>query len=217
MTKKRANQINGQFAPRTIEMLRSPAMRVLSLSGRRVLDRVEIELAQHGGKDNGKLPITYNDLIAFGVHDHAIGAGLRELEALGFVEIKRGIAGSATHRKPNLFRLTYRPANGNPETNEWARIGSIEQAENLVSEAREAKTKAVWKSPRRRKSSLAETASTGLNSRWRKPPASSLAETTSEVRWRKPPVTGLNSRWRKPPVLSRVSSHLAAEGRLGGE
>jgi hypothetical protein len=176
MTKKRANQINGQFAPRTIEMLRSPAMRVLSLSGRRVLDRVEIELAQHGGKDNGKLPITYNDLIAFGVHDHAIGAGLRELEALGFVEIKRGIAGSATHRKPNLFRLTYRPANGNPETNEWARIGSIEQAENLVSEAREAKTKAVWKSPRRRKSSLAESASKLAGGNHQR---SSLAETAS--------------------------------------
>jgi hypothetical protein len=159
MTKKRTNQINGQFAPRTIEMLRSPAMRVLSLTGRRILDRVEIELAQHGGKDNGKLPITYNDLIAFGIHDHAIGPGLREIEALGFVEIKRGIAGSATHRKPNLFRLTFRPADGKRETDEWARIGSIEEAEKVVSEARQAKTKAPWKSPRRRNSSLAETAS----------------------------------------------------------
>jgi hypothetical protein len=159
MTKKRTNQINGQFAARTIDMLRSPAMRVLSLTGRRVLDRVEIEFAQHGGKDNGKLPITYNDLIAFGIHDHAIGPGLREVEALGFVEIKRGVAGSATHRKPNLFRLTYRPADGKGETNEWARVGSIEQAEKLVRQARGAKAKAPWISPRGRKSSLAETAS----------------------------------------------------------
>lgn len=159
MTKKRTNQINGQFAPRTIDMLRSPAMRVLSLTGRRILDRVEIELAQHGGKDNGKLPITYQDLIAFGIHDHAIGPGLREIEVLGFVEIEHGIAGSAAHRKPNLFRLTYRPANGKGETDEWARIGSIEQAEKLVSQARGAKTKALWKSPRRtNKVSLAETA-----------------------------------------------------------
>jgi hypothetical protein len=146
MTKKRTNQINGQFAPRAIEMLRSPAMRVLSLTGRRILDRVEIELAQHAGNDNGKLPITYNDLIAFGIHDHAIGAGLREVEALGLAEIKRSIAGSATHRKPNRFRLTYRPADSKRETNEWARIASIEQAEKLVSEAREGKTKALWKS-----------------------------------------------------------------------
>jgi len=158
MTKKGAHPINGQFAPRTIRMLRSPAMRVLSLTGRRILDRIEIELAQHGGQDNGKLPITYYDLIAFGIHDHAIGAGLREVEALGFAEIKRGIAGSLTHRKPNLFRLTYRHADGKGETNEWARIGSIEEAERLVTEARQAKTKPVWKSPRRIKSSPAETA-----------------------------------------------------------
>ena len=159
MIRKRTNQINGQFAPRTIDMLRSPAMRVLSLTGRRILDRVEIELAQHGGKDNGKLPITYNDLIAFGIHDHAIGPGLREVEALGFAEIKRGVAGSATHRKPNLFRLTYRPADGKGETDEWASIGSIEQAKKLVSHARRAKTKALWRSPRHRKTLPTQTAS----------------------------------------------------------
>jgi hypothetical protein len=206
MTKKRTNQINGQFAPRTIEMLRSAAMRVLSLTGRRILDRVEIELAQHGGKDNGKLPITYKDLIAFGIHDHAIGAGLREVEALGFVEIKHGIAGSAAHRKPNLFRLTYRPADGKQETNEWARIRSIEQAEKIVSEARQAKTRALWKSPRRRNSSVAETASELAGGNHQR---NSLAETAGNG-----PET---HRWLKPPVLSRISSHLVAEESLGDE
>ncbi len=49
----RGNRIDGQFAARLIEMLRSPAFRVLSLSGHRVLDR----LADHGGQDNGKLPL----------------------------------------------------------------------------------------------------------------------------------------------------------------
>ena len=51
MSRKREkqNSIGGQFAPRLIEMLESPAYRALSLSGRRVLERIEIELAQHGG------------------------------------------------------------------------------------------------------------------------------------------------------------------------
>jgi hypothetical protein len=40
-------KIRGQFAPRRIEMLESPADRVLSLSGHRVLARLEI--AHHGG------------------------------------------------------------------------------------------------------------------------------------------------------------------------
>jgi hypothetical protein len=55
----RRNKIGKQFAPRTIEMLESPAHRVLSLSARRVIDRIEIELAHHGGMDNGKLPVTF--------------------------------------------------------------------------------------------------------------------------------------------------------------
>jgi hypothetical protein len=57
---KRRNSIDGQFAAHTIEMIKSPAWSVLSLSARRVLDRIEIEHADHGGYDNGKLPVTYD-------------------------------------------------------------------------------------------------------------------------------------------------------------
>jgi hypothetical protein len=42
-------------------MIKSPAWSVLSLSARRVLDRIEIEHADHGGNDNGRLPVTYDD------------------------------------------------------------------------------------------------------------------------------------------------------------
>jgi hypothetical protein len=89
--------------------LRSPAYCVLSLSARRLLDRMEIELADHGGTDNGKLPVTYDDFERYGIHRHAIGPAIRELVALGFVEITEvGRAGNAEWRKPNVFRLTYR-------------------------------------------------------------------------------------------------------------
>src|SRR5262245_50050590 len=116
--------IDGQFAPRTIDMLRSPAMRVLSLTGRRILDRIGIELASHGGEDNGALPVTHRDFVEFGIHDHAVAPGLREVEALGLVEIKRGRAGNAEFRRPSLLRLTYRPSKGKRETNEWRHITS---------------------------------------------------------------------------------------------
>ena len=53
MARQRRTQIGGQFAPRLIEMLESPAYRALSLSGHRILDRIEIEMAHHGGTDNG--------------------------------------------------------------------------------------------------------------------------------------------------------------------
>ena len=54
MSRNRDKSIPGQFAGRLIEMLEAPAYRVLSLSARRVLDRVEIELGHHGGNDNGQ-------------------------------------------------------------------------------------------------------------------------------------------------------------------
>lgn len=53
---KRFNKISGQFSARLIEMLESPAYRVLSLSARRILDRIDIEHAHHGGQDNGLYP-----------------------------------------------------------------------------------------------------------------------------------------------------------------
>src|SRR4051794_39534773 len=102
-------KISGRFAPRMIEMLGSPAMRALSLSARRVLDRIEIELAEHGGNDNGKLPVTHRDFEHFGINRHAIGAGIREAIALGFIkQTRRGFA-SARYRSPSLFEITYRP------------------------------------------------------------------------------------------------------------
>lgn len=144
MARERHRSIEGQFAPRTIEMLESPSHRVLSLSARRVLDRLEIELAHHGGKpeQNGRLPVTYDQFQQFGIDRQAIGPAIREAVALGFLEITRkGRAGNAEWRQPNLFRLTYRQSRGERTygTNEWRRIKSIEQAAEIAKAARAAR------------------------------------------------------------------------------
>ena len=138
MTSRRTS-IGGQFAPHTIAMLRSPAWRALSLSARRILDRIEIELADHGGTDNGKLPVTYEDFVRYGIERHAIRPAIREVIALGFVEItEAGRAGNSEWRKPNLFRLTFRNTKYAP-TNEWQKI-SEEEAEQIARAARTAPT-----------------------------------------------------------------------------
>jgi hypothetical protein len=94
--RRKRTRIDGQFAAREIKMLESHAYRELSLSARRVLDRLEIELAHHGGMDNGKLPVTYDDFQRYGIDRHAIAPAIRELIALGFVAITvRGRAGNA--------------------------------------------------------------------------------------------------------------------------
>ena len=68
MGKFKSSPITGAFAWRLIEMIESPASRVLSLSAKLVLERLEIELYQHGGRpgENGKLPCTYEHFVEFG-------------------------------------------------------------------------------------------------------------------------------------------------------
>ncbi len=133
----RFTRLTEPFAPRPIRMLESPAWRVLSLSARRELDRLEIELSAHGGTENGKLPVTYDDFESYGSHRHAIAPAMRELVALGFLRVTEvGRAGNAEWRKPNLFRLTYRNTDNGPATNEWARIETIDDAKTVAREAR---------------------------------------------------------------------------------
>jgi hypothetical protein len=135
---KKRNQIDGQFNARLIEMMESPAYRVLSLSAHRVLDRIAIELGHHGGNDNGKLPVTYEHFMEYGIDRHAISPAIRELEALGFVEVtQRGKPSAGEHRLPNLFRLTWVncKSTSNP-THEWRRIPDVETAKLTAREAR---------------------------------------------------------------------------------
>jgi hypothetical protein len=139
---KRRNWIGRQFAARPIQMLESPAMRVLTLAERRALDRIEIEYAHHGGTDNGKLPITYTDFERFGLHPNAVAPSLRALVSLGFIEITRkGYGGAAELRTPSLYRLTYRPAwnatrRDGDGTHEYLAIKTVEEGEAIARRAR---------------------------------------------------------------------------------
>lgn len=140
-----------QFVGREIEMLKSPAYRVLSLSAHRVMSRLEIELANHGGQsvENGKLPCTYDDFVAYGIDRNAIRPAINELIELGFVEItEKGCAGNENFRRPNKFRLTYKGAGDRKFqriTDDWRRIKTIEEAEEIAAAAR--KQRAEKRSP----------------------------------------------------------------------
>jgi hypothetical protein len=126
---KRRNRINEAFSPRTIEMLKSPAYRGLSLSAHRVISRIEIELSSHGGNDNGRLPVTKLDFMEYGVSARLVAAAIREAQALGFIEVtERGRGGNAEHRQPNKFFLTFargRDSHANPPTDAWRKIKTM--------------------------------------------------------------------------------------------
>jgi hypothetical protein len=139
---KRRNAISGQFAARPIEMLESPAYRALSLSAHMVLARIEIELAHHGGNDNGKLPVTVDQFVEYGMHRSSVAPAIREVEALGFIRVERGRGGNADYRRPNLFYLTYsnwRGSKAEPPSHDWKHIKSMEEALRIAREARAAK------------------------------------------------------------------------------
>jgi hypothetical protein len=136
----RRNQIASQFAWLSIGALESPAYRALSLSGHRILSRIQIEHAHHGGKENGDLPVTFMDFENYGIERHAIAPAIREVEALGFIRITQmGRSGNGEWRRPNKFALTHLPTKDNPKpTEDWKRIKTIEEAEVIAKAARNA-------------------------------------------------------------------------------
>ena len=120
-------------------MLESPANQVLSRAGHQVVSRIEIELAHHGGNDNGKLPVTAEQFIEYGVHHDSVAPAIREAEALGFIKVtERGRGGNAEHRSPNLFLLTFahgRDSRSTP-THNWRQIKTLEEAKQIARAAR---------------------------------------------------------------------------------
>jgi hypothetical protein len=143
---KKFNKTARQWSSRPIEMLESPAWCALSLSAHRIIDRCCIELAHHGGNDNGKLPVTYDNFEAYNVHRHCIGPAIREAVALGFLQVTiQGVAGNANHRSPNLFRVTFANALNTPATHEWRRIKTKEEAEAIANAARKSGPGRRWR------------------------------------------------------------------------
>jgi hypothetical protein len=207
--RERRTSIGGQFAPRLIEMLECPAFRALSLSARRILDRVEIEMAQHGGTDNGRLPVTYADFEAYGIHRHAIGPAIREAAALGFLQVtERGRAGNAEFRSPNYFRLTYRHSkdSAGDGSHEWRRIESMTQAIEIASEARRRRANVTSRSRKKQKASAGKrhVSVTENGTENRKAP---VPETDTTVMVRKPPLLSISRGGsRSAPTQGAVAS-----------
>jgi hypothetical protein len=135
-------------------MIESPAYRSLSLSAHRVISRIEVELGHHGGNDNGKLPVTKEHFIEYGISNDAVAPAIREAEALGFIKVtERGRGGNAEHRKPNLFFLTFaygRDSRAEPPTHDWRKFKTIEDAAATALAARASKDADAVRFGRRR-------------------------------------------------------------------
>jgi hypothetical protein len=189
------NRIGGQWSPRLIEMLESPAYRVLSVSAHRVISRIEIEHASHGGSENGNLPVTKQNFMDYGIHHDAVAPAIREAEALGLIRMKRGRGGNADHRQPNRFFLTFALGNGPralTPTHDWRKIKTIEEAQAIAVAARAAKDPRAVRFAQNR----------ARKNRSRKPGPKPVPKTRTENTTSPVPETRTTGQSRKPGPLS---------------
>jgi hypothetical protein len=204
-------KLKGPFTIRPVEMLKSPAFRVLSLSGHRILARLEIELARHGGKGNGQLIVTHENFRQFGVHHNAVGPAIRESEALGFINVtRRGSAGNAQHRRPNTFRVAYLPTDNGQPTHDWKQIASLAEAEAIAAKVRDvSQYRKRVQAPGSGRTRAHESYSTGKRQ-------SPVPENGTENGHFPVPETGNvgeNPQYRKPVQLSRYLAISTGKGR----
>jgi hypothetical protein len=138
LVNKRRTVVSENWISYSRSLVESPALRVLSRAAILAMHRIELEHMQHGGAANGRLQVTRRQFEEWGVHRDSVGPALRELEALGFIEVAlRGQAGVGGHGVSNHFRLTYvNSKNREQPTHEWRRVASIEDAERIARTAR---------------------------------------------------------------------------------
>lgn len=105
----------------TTDLLASPAVRTLSSNALKALLRLAIENVAHGSLHNGKLIVTHEQFIDYGVTGEYVADAIDELEFKGLVRIKRGRAGIGTAH-PNRYRLTFLGDHeGAAATKDWKR------------------------------------------------------------------------------------------------
>ena len=121
--KRKANGHDDAFDPfvrHHRSMLASDAWRALSPRAVKLLSCLEYASMSTKGNQNGRLPISYAEFIAWGVGQRAaVSAAIKETVQAGFLEVT--VRGRMVGRKPrrSLYHLTYLPTADRPATDDW--------------------------------------------------------------------------------------------------
>jgi hypothetical protein len=89
----------------TAERLASKAWQGRSRNCIRLIDRLELEHMAHAGKENGRLPVSYEQFVEFGIGRRFISPAIEEAVDRGFIEVT--FHGLKLKDAPNRYRLTY--------------------------------------------------------------------------------------------------------------
>ena len=94
-----------------------------------------------GGRENGNLITTYEDLLEYGIPSRStIAEAQREAIALGLVNLgKRGRGGNAEYREAHRWGLAFIKTTGRRVSyvdNRWKRFANLKEAEAVANKAR---------------------------------------------------------------------------------
>src|SRR5687768_13221199 len=99
-----------------VRLDRSPVRLVLSPAWQhrprplcRVLERLEVEHMRHGGKENGQLCVSFDQLVEYGVSRRVIRPAIDAGVQLGLLVVRQSDELVRNVRAPNQYRLTYVP------------------------------------------------------------------------------------------------------------
>jgi hypothetical protein len=142
------------FAQLPLSLLGGVVLNALSIMARRVLDRLIAEHLKHGGRDNGRLHVSYRQLAQWTrANDGNIPPALAELVDLGLLVITHGerVAGSSKVA-PNVYRLTFFPDHEDAaSTDEWRRWEPSRGAPPAAWDAAASRAREAVKAARKRR------------------------------------------------------------------
>jgi hypothetical protein len=123
-----------------VELLESYAWRAASGLARKVVDRIVVEHLHHGSLENGNLPVTYDDFVAYGLRRHSVRLALEEAIALGLIDLVPGVRAWGDFKgTPARYRLTwFGTKEGTAPSNRWKRFCSMKEARAAVKGSRDA-------------------------------------------------------------------------------
>ena len=116
----------GQFVPIPYVMAHSPAWR--SLKGNAVKVYIELRSRFHGG-NNGDLSLSYREAqTLLGIGRSSAARAFEELQLKGFIQ--KTSQGRWYGRKAATYRVTDKPCDGHPATNDWMNWHKLEAQKN---------------------------------------------------------------------------------------
>ena len=133
MRQPSCNARNG-FVMCTRELIDSPSWRRMSINCKRLIDFLMSEHLSKGGRENGDLKATYDQLVAAGISRRYVNRTISEAEDLGLLWVERGGRRGCVNDVSTFtltFTRTMRNGRAVPPTNDYLKLTAQEVDELL--------------------------------------------------------------------------------------